>query len=277
MYHPSNPHLLVSASHDCSCVVWDLDLKQPIHTLEEHSGYIRHAGWSPCRDYVHRLERQLGEVVDGQSGRRTQTLRRSTNTLYCCCWSPDSNGVAAASRDGSIRVLEAGEDALVVMAGHRSEVRSLAWHPSGDVLCAGCWDGKVSFWNPSTGEGCTLASSTLGQSSPSSSYRRPEPGHRLARRHRQGLQAERGEVGRSTPGGASMSAPRTRGTWGALGPLGGSGGGVPGGAGGAAGPGGVREAVRGLGAASSHGRGGGLRQGGRGAGRSDSGAQDGRR
>ncbi|WZN61164.1 centriolar protein [Chloropicon roscoffensis] len=154
MYHPSNPHLLVSASHDCSCVVWDLDLKQPIHTLEEHSGYIRHAGWSPCGDYVCTASSDnSARLWMGQSGRRTQTLRGSTNTLYCCCWSPDSNRVAAASRDGSIRVYSrAGEDALVVMAGHRSEVRSLAWHPSGDVLCAGCWDGKVSFWNPSTGE-----------------------------------------------------------------------------------------------------------------------------
>jgi WD40 repeat protein len=36
--------------------------------------------------------------------------------------------------------------------GHKAEVGTLAWHPSGQYLASGSWDGTVRIWDPEAGE-----------------------------------------------------------------------------------------------------------------------------
>ncbi|QDZ17490.1 centriolar protein [Chloropicon primus] len=154
-FSPPNPgmRMMLTASFDCTCIVWDLATRRPAWRFEDHSSYIRSAVWSPCGGYIVTASSDnSAKVYSSGRGDHKGTFLGHGCTIYVACWSPCSGHLATAGRDGTIRVWPRAQPTSgLQLRGHRSEVRSLAWSPAEDLLLSGSWDGKVMFWNPKTG------------------------------------------------------------------------------------------------------------------------------
>ena len=86
---------------------------------------------------------------------------------HSLAYSPDGGRLAAGSRDGYVRVWEAGSQAAsgqaslaLTLQAHRKGVNSLAFSPSagplGSILASGGNDAVARFWDPGSGENLGL-------------------------------------------------------------------------------------------------------------------------
>ena len=80
------------------------------------------------------------------------TLDGPRDCVYCIAFDPDGDRVAAASKDGLVKVWDAhtGKD-VAVCKGHAGHVLRLAFSPDGKTLATAGADKTVRLWNPATG------------------------------------------------------------------------------------------------------------------------------
>ena len=77
----------------------------------------------------------------------------ATDTIYGLAVSPDSQLLATASWDSTVRVLDlAAGRTLQTLRGHEGRVYSVAFHPEGRLLASGGTDAVVRVWDAETGE-----------------------------------------------------------------------------------------------------------------------------
>jgi WD40 repeat protein len=102
---------LVSASHDLTVRIWDLETQGEIYTLEGHTDLVVAVDWSPRGDLV-------------ASGSYDGTVR---------LWNPDTGE--------AIRALE----------GHTGWVNQVAFSPDGSQVISNSYDGTIRLWEASAG------------------------------------------------------------------------------------------------------------------------------
>ncbi|GLV59794.1 hypothetical protein KDH_66180 [Dictyobacter sp. S3.2.2.5] len=74
--------------------------------------------------------------------------------VYSVAWSPDSERIASASADGTVKVWDAGSgnnSLLLTYTGHTSSVQSAVWSPDGKHIASGGFDGTLQVWDAVTG------------------------------------------------------------------------------------------------------------------------------
>lgn len=87
------------------------------------------------------------EVWDTRTGKRTVALSGSAAGVAELAVHPTRQWVAAAGRDGTVRVWRLdGVQPAAELAGHAGRVRAVAWSPDGAVLASGGEDGTVRLW-----------------------------------------------------------------------------------------------------------------------------------
>lgn len=125
----------------------------------------------PSGREIRRIE--FGRAVDGYcidpTGRRVAVLEAESRTTILfeletgatrhllradegglAAWAPDGRrAVVLDGVDGYVLDLETGE--RVLLHGHRNNVQSAIWSPSGDLVATYGWDGVTRVWNPWTG------------------------------------------------------------------------------------------------------------------------------
>ena len=77
-------------------------------------------------------------------------IDRHNEWVRAVTFSPDGKWIASASDDGKVHLnpaLPEGESIGLTLEDARKSIRSLAFHPSGDILAAGYHDGTVVFWH----------------------------------------------------------------------------------------------------------------------------------
>jgi len=91
------------------------------------------------------------ELRELERGGPVRTLEAASD-LHAVCFSPDGTCVAAAGKDGVVRVWDVGRgDLLASLDGHESEVGALAWSPDGWRLASlSAGDGTVRVWSAAT-------------------------------------------------------------------------------------------------------------------------------
>ena len=145
------------------------------HTLTGHADVVYSVSFSPDGNSI--ASGGWDETIrlwDARTGTLIRTLARKSvpsvqdaptlgrrshgsynkDFVYSVSFSPDGNKIASGSRDGTVRLWDAGTGDLIhTLTGHTSEVYSISFSPDGNTIAsAGGWKDKtVRLWDARTG------------------------------------------------------------------------------------------------------------------------------
>ena len=96
---------------------------------------------------------QQGEVrVWRKEGRLLHLVWQAhTDNAFALTFSPDERTLATASWDGTVKLWDLEQGALLWTGQHRDIIRALAFSPTGHLLATGSNDGTILLWNPASG------------------------------------------------------------------------------------------------------------------------------
>jgi WD40 repeat protein/predicted Ser/Thr protein kinase len=132
--------------------VLDAESLAPVWTADPAAtgGGVGLPTWSPSGRLLAAVGRGGVLVLDAATGRELRRLSQPTRRLrpWCMAWSHDERRLVTGSDDGRVRIWDAATgDALLVLQGHASYVRSIAFDPSGRRLASASGDGQVGLWS----------------------------------------------------------------------------------------------------------------------------------
>jgi len=153
--HPDGQQFLAWAE-DGPMVLWHLERPQSPVSVFEHDRAVRCASFSPVGDRI--------ASIDGEGQGTIWTVDRSRPqfdidgpSLNQLSFSPDGRFLLALSSESVVRVLDATsfedlrqltfDPAMVGSSG----TLDVAYHPDGSEIAVACADGRVRFFDPSTG------------------------------------------------------------------------------------------------------------------------------
>mmetsp|Transcript_114642 Transcript_114642/g.220921 ORF Transcript_114642/g.220921 Transcript_114642/m.220921 type:complete len:312 (+) Transcript_114642:94-1029(+) len=143
---------LVTASHDGTAKIWNIDVGECEMTLHGHSGKVLAALFSPNSRLVATCSEdhtaKLWSVVTGNCER---TMEHS-DVVYSVSFSQDGKFLVTASEDKTAKVwiVKTG-DCRATMRGHSAAVYSAHFTPDGTSVITASRDGTTKIWNPKTG------------------------------------------------------------------------------------------------------------------------------
>jgi WD40 repeat protein len=119
-------------------------------------------------------------VWDATSGQYVGTFGQS-DIVRRVAWSPDGSWLAGSGGDGTIRLwdtsaltfgtaslpplmpMEAGTEDAIILHGHTSDVKCLAWNRTGTLLASASLDGTARLWDIARHETITVLTTGTGQ------------------------------------------------------------------------------------------------------------------
>jgi WD40 repeat protein/nucleoside phosphorylase len=144
---------VVSASHDETLKVWDLETGALLATLEGHASGVSACAVTPNgrRLVSASWDRNL-KVWDLGTGALLATLEGHAGPVNACAVTPDGRRVVSASHDETLKVwgLETGA-LLATLAGHAGRVSACAVTPDGQRVVSASHDETLKVWDLETG------------------------------------------------------------------------------------------------------------------------------
>ncbi|WP_292430722.1 AAA family ATPase [Mesorhizobium sp.] len=148
-FSPVNNSILLTASHDRTARLWDID--GVLTTALSHEYPPTFAVFSP--DNVHLLTgggdsaAHLWEVVSGRQIAELDTHE----TVQSATFSPDGSRVATASLGGRVLVWDVASRREVAQLKSRDGLLQVQFSPKGDLLAAGSAHGTAQLWDAASG------------------------------------------------------------------------------------------------------------------------------
>jgi len=147
---------IVSASHDKTLKVWDLNTGRALATLEGHSGVVNSCAITPDgRRVVSASHDRTLKIWDLDTGCLVTTLKGHTGSVSSCAVTPDGQHVISASYDKTLRVWELDTGHLVTtLKGHTEAVTSCAITPNGRRVISASYNSEnkdLKIWDLDTG------------------------------------------------------------------------------------------------------------------------------
>ncbi|WP_329332892.1 TIR domain-containing protein [Streptomyces sp. NBC_00663] len=122
-----------------------------------HASFLSAVAWHP---------RRAEFAVAGQDNLVTVNTLDATVAEYrgdkvftALAWHPEGTALAVGCTDGTVLVLDRGEDGFVArrpLVGHRQDVLALAWSPDGALLLSGSLDETAQLWDVTAGGRVTV-------------------------------------------------------------------------------------------------------------------------
>ncbi|HEX2518925.1 MAG TPA: WD40 repeat domain-containing protein, partial [Castellaniella sp.] len=143
---------LASASYDYSVKLWNLETRQPEHSLQ-HAWVASDACFSPdgSRVATASWDRKL-RLWDAATAKQLGTFEGHVDGITKLAFSPDGKHLASCSGDKSIRIWEVETGRPRISHGHQGAVASVAISPDGKLLASGSVDTSVRLWDLATAE-----------------------------------------------------------------------------------------------------------------------------
>jgi len=153
----ANGRRVISASHDRTLKVWDLDCGRALATLEGHTSRVTACVLTPDGQRVVSASRDRTlKVWDLVSERVLATLEGHADWVWACAVTADGRRVVSASRDRTLKVwdLESGR-VLATLEGHTDMVMACAVTADSRRVVSASGDGTLKVWDLENG--CALA------------------------------------------------------------------------------------------------------------------------
>jgi WD40 repeat protein len=190
--------LLASASTDRTVRIWETSTGTLKATLTGHSDWVYGCAFSPdgtllasvgadhtVRIWDFQVSLDTGDDDVGGPPQATEgvaaargTLRRHSDWVYSCAFSPDGMLLATAGDDRRVCIWETASGSLrATFDDHDGWVRGCSFPPDGTAIASASADGKIRIWDLATG---TLRSTLTGHNGAVYSVVFAPDGERLA-------------------------------------------------------------------------------------------------
>lgn len=150
-FSPWSPQL-VSASDDGTAILWDIGSQRMQRRLSGHRAPVLAAEVMGTERVVTASTDGTVRLHDALSGTELQTLRlpgRSTPNSLATTFRTDI--IAVGTTDGEIQTWSITGTPLRTMKGHKAAVESLTISPDGRLIASVGRDGRMIFWNLTSG------------------------------------------------------------------------------------------------------------------------------
>ena len=144
----------VSASHDKTLKVWDVETGRASQTLEGHSATVWAVAVSADgRRAVSASHDETLKVWDAETGRAIYTLTGHSGPIYSVAMNKDGRRAISASHDRTLKVwdLETGR-AILTLEGHSAPVCGVAVSADGRLAVSASSDKTLKVWDVMTGQ-----------------------------------------------------------------------------------------------------------------------------
>ncbi|KAF9222847.1 WD40 repeat-like protein [Gyrodon lividus] len=132
--------------------IWETTTHKKVAELKGHSHWVWSLAFSPDSARVVSGSRDETVIVwSTTTGKRLAgPLKEHTYGVASVSFSPSGNEIATCNLGHSIRIWNSHSSKLVIQP-IKVDAFSLAWTPNGQHLIAGCKDGSIKIFDPSTG------------------------------------------------------------------------------------------------------------------------------
>ncbi|MEM9457212.1 MAG: protein kinase [Myxococcota bacterium] len=151
-YSPDGARL-ATTSADKTTRVWDSNTGKLLATMVGHEGDVVALTYCPAGDRLATASTdKTARVWDAHTGELLATMSHD-NLIYAVTCSADGTRLATASKDKTARVWDAHTGELVVvLQGHASELRDVAFSPDGTRVATASADFTAKIWDPVGGQ-----------------------------------------------------------------------------------------------------------------------------
>src|SRR5215210_1184019 len=137
------------ASAGGTVILWDVDNRKPLATLEGHKSGVYGVAFSPDGKLL--ASASLDQTVilwDVNSHKRLATLEGHKGWVLGVAFSPDGKQLASASQDQTVILWDVdNRKPLATLEGHTDAVWGVAFSPDGKLLASASRDQTVILWN----------------------------------------------------------------------------------------------------------------------------------
>jgi WD40 repeat protein len=144
----------ISGSSDNTCILWDMQSGQAIHTLKGHTDYVSAVAiTADGKRAISGSKDKTCILWDMQSGQAIQTLKGHTSYVYAVAISADGKRAISGSQDNTCILwdLQSGQ-AIQTLKGHTSYVRAVAITADGKRAISGSYDKTCILWDLQSGQ-----------------------------------------------------------------------------------------------------------------------------
>jgi WD40 repeat protein len=133
-------------------IIWEVESAAVVMRLEGHTDGVLGVAWSPDDALIATAsDDRTARVWNPETGEEVTRLEGHTSGTLDCAWSPNGSLLVTGSRDYKARLWDLGSNLSLGRWSDNNCVRSVEWHPAGDLIATSGVDRTLKFRNSTTG------------------------------------------------------------------------------------------------------------------------------